>query len=281
MKRIGLLIATAIGLSPNSVAQVQQVIQPVVLIEGTRGSGPGAYALEFGQTVPHCIVIDDQENIFILDTFNNRLQHYDDKGKFVGAISIPSTSETTAAERKGAPLLPKIIPAVDSVEFINGSLYAMQQRNAEDSGHLLRRQGNSFVNADGDKNVAEIRKMLFHRDQAAWRRKELQANVLQLGMTEEEFIARFPREKRRHRLYNVYFDMAKNIWAIGDGIRVYNPSGALIYEHEEVVRLAYTLSGRGNLYVMTFYSHIPMTRDNWSDGSVDGVRVVKYSLEGK
>jgi DNA-binding beta-propeller fold protein YncE len=50
---------------------------------GARGSGPGEFNRPSGMTVQY-----PSGNVFVVDTGNNRLQEFDNTGKFIRAVDI-------------------------------------------------------------------------------------------------------------------------------------------------------------------------------------------------
>ena len=67
---------------------------PKVIVEGKWGTGPG----EFGSVLidmekgimPRSISVDSKGNIYVLDTVNNRIQKFDNKGKYLLSIPVDS-----------------------------------------------------------------------------------------------------------------------------------------------------------------------------------------------
>ena len=247
-----------------------QTIKPVVLIKAKDGSGPGEYALDAEDYVFPPPIIDDQENIYILDTFNNRVQYYDSTGNYLGAIPIKSSEPPTEGEDN---------PTVDRIRFIDGNIYAIRRLcrgNPNDHecrvGYLLKRAGNSFVNADDDGNAALIRKkLMLHPIVKA--QKELPGEFIGLGLTRESFFTRYPAEKNeREYLYRLVLDKNKNLWCFGSSIKVFSPTGTLIYG-KDIMGYNTILSKRGNFYML-------MNSFEDSEGGYV-LSVTKYSLQGQ
>jgi formylmethanofuran dehydrogenase subunit E-like metal-binding protein len=47
---------------------------------------------------PKSLVVDSKGNIFLLDTFNNRIQKFDKEGKYIASISVESYRRSTKQE---------------------------------------------------------------------------------------------------------------------------------------------------------------------------------------
>ena len=66
---------------------------PKVIVEGKWGTGPGEFGRgEWGEHFyePHSMVVDSEGNIYVLDTVNNRIQKFDNKGKYLLSIPVES-----------------------------------------------------------------------------------------------------------------------------------------------------------------------------------------------
>ncbi len=275
MKRPVMLIVALVFACDMAYPQMPKSIQPVTLIEARDGSGPGELNIVPEQSPLHGFAIDDQEHIYILDALNNRLQEYDDNGKLIRSIPISSSSPTTPDEQKRG-LAAKII-TVEAIDFINGSLYAVQQRATGDARHpgrrhLIRMEGGGFVNVDDDKAARGILNMLTPAHYNDLRARDLREGFSQLGTTQEKFVARHPLEKSRPIL-GILRDKDGDIWSVGNTIRVYSPTGALIYEKSEQYFITTEFSTHGNLYVMAYY--VDSATQYWA------IRITKYSLSGK
>jgi hypothetical protein len=97
---------------------------------GTKGTGPGQFVL------PHSIAIDRNDNVYVGDRSNHRIQVFDTDGKFLRLFSIdippdPATravyGETPTGERLkaaiGAPNSICITPGQNQVMFVGESTY--------------------------------------------------------------------------------------------------------------------------------------------------------------
>jgi sugar lactone lactonase YvrE len=97
---------------------------------GTKGSGPGQFI------IPHAIVIDRNNNIYVGDRSNRRIQVFDTEGKFLRMFTIdvppppgipPVNGETPTGARLaaviGAPNSICITPAPNQVLFVGESTY--------------------------------------------------------------------------------------------------------------------------------------------------------------
>jgi len=66
---------------------------PKVIVEGKWGTGPGEFGRgEWGEHFyePRSMVVDSEGNIYVLDTVNNRIQKFDNKGKYLLSIPVES-----------------------------------------------------------------------------------------------------------------------------------------------------------------------------------------------
>lgn len=98
-----LILAGLLVLSSFEIVLAKSLEQYVSerLIEGKWGNKPG----EFGMTMwegegdyPKSFVVDSNENIYILDHINNRIQKFDNSGKYETSISIESYRRATDEE---------------------------------------------------------------------------------------------------------------------------------------------------------------------------------------
>ena len=265
-----ILIAISLMCLNNEIwAQTSQSIHPTVLIDARNGSGPGEFKIDRlpELDIPfHAMTVDDLGHIYLLDPWNNRLQQFDQMGKFIGVISLPSSSKTTEKELELSPMLPRTMITVDFVDCVNGQVYAVQQRrpiSSKDPGHLFRLQDDSFVNADGDKDAGNIRKKLSKLFFRYERKSRLKNAFAALGVSQETFLNQHPSEKNP---WIITFDKNKNTWVVSyRGVNVYGPNGNPIYTEQMGTQEA--LVSQGNLYLLSYPD--------------SGVRVTKYSLQGK
>ena len=245
------------------MAQSAQSFQPTVLIQAKQGMGPGEFAGRSSEDSPLIMgpVVDDQEHIYILAPLNNCLQSYDSSGKYWGCIPIQASSMPDEYLRKAGH--DELDSDILSFGAVNNAVYALKALSGPVE-HLFRLEDKSFVNDDAD--LPKIRGKLVHRGDAAQR---LKSALTQLGMTKQQFEARYFDKGLSDALAGIYWDARNNMWVVSSrAIKVYSPAGSLIYEKKAVVIWGgHVFSKRGNLYVIEY---VP-----------SGIRVLKYSLQGK
>lgn len=280
MKRFVMIIVMLMGWDAQARAQS---FQPLVLVGADCGGrGPGQFDFEMESVPLEGLAIDENEHIFIIDEFNNRVQQYDEKGGYIGAIAFPPAVPPTEAEMQRNPDIPERPTFVEKILFVNGTLYARQQRciNGYSDyscrvGYLLRAQGNSFVNADQDKDAKRILLMFTAKYVAAKFKRDLLVAYARLGVKPEDAYKRFPLGaecgvSRNCVIAQVFADSKGNAWVLSsEGLLVFGRTGSLLYKNNDVAHNA-VLSTQGNLYLI-FYA----------DTRKDCVRVEKYSLFGK
>jgi hypothetical protein len=97
---------------------------------GEKGTGPGQFR------IPHAIVADREDNLYVADRTNRRIQVFDTEGKFLRmfTIDVPSDPQTRAvngntptgdrlAAVSGAPNAMCITPGPNQVIFVGESTY--------------------------------------------------------------------------------------------------------------------------------------------------------------
>ena len=97
---------------------------------GEKGTGPGQFRM------PHTIAVDRNDNIYVGDRANRRIQVFDTEGKFLRmfTIDVPPASGTKAvygntptgerlAQAIGAPNSICITPGINQVMFVGESTY--------------------------------------------------------------------------------------------------------------------------------------------------------------
>lgn len=267
-----------------SESRSQEKFEPTIIVDDRSSGGPGFFIGTGEEAESHIFgpLIDDKEQIYILDGAMNRMQHFDANGKFIGSVPIASMWDTTKEERRKVLLMPEQIGIIKQFSVVDGAVYALQAdrtKPASFPGHLLRMTNDSFIDADNDVNAADIRRKLESTGRLTFKEE-----IAQIGATENEFLLTHPLEKSP---WDVYLDKDKNAWVLSFfGMRVYSPAGKILYScrveypNEEGIfmRLGYTLSKRGNLYVLVLYDE--NTGKSYRDGGFDsgGLRVLKYSL---
>lgn len=136
-----LILAGLLVLSSFEIVLAKSLEQyvPEMLIEGKWGNKPG----EFGMTMwegegdyPKSFVVDSAGCIYILDHINNRIQKFDNSGKYETSISIESYRRSTKKEIEESKetwnKLGLDFPVVEADELYidsNGDLYIPQKRH--------------------------------------------------------------------------------------------------------------------------------------------------------
>ena len=281
MKRLVIAVTALLGLDVQSRAQS---FQPVVLVNAACGSGPGQFNFDPDNAPSGGLAIDSNENIFIIDDFNNRVQHFDEKGNYLGAIAFPPVIPPTAAEKQRNPDIPERPTFVQDVKFVNGVLYALQQRCVNGYvdhgcrvGYLLRAQGNNFVNADQDKDAVHIHLVFTAKYITAQFDRNLRAAYTMLGVKPEDIYKKFLLGdkcgvSRNCVIWQIFIDKKNDAWVLSsEGLQIFNTAGGLLYDNK-VGSNDDALSKQGNLYRLHYW------------GPEEGkscVQVEKYSLFGK
>jgi len=265
MKRRLLIVVLLASASGNIWAQGKnQTTQPTILFTTKSGSGPGECALDFSEGVPHFpgnFVVDDNDTLYLLDPLNDRVLHYGADGTFLRAITIQSTSRF---EKIGT------IKTVNEIQFLDGALYALQN-DGQGGLHLLKMQGDAFVNIDTSKDASLIKKKIAQDPERVRRAQRIKKAYAQLAAAKQRF-----GEQRVDALWDLTVDRFNNAWMVDKShIKVTDTNGASILDlkgdfiHEEISR-------RGNLFIMDYYSKSGMLRN---ESDINGVKITKYTLE--
>jgi hypothetical protein len=121
-------------------AAITEEYSPQVLISGKWGSGQGEFGLgasmgeEGDDVIPKELAQDDSGNIYVLDSWNNRIQKFDANGKYLEEIPISAYVRPTAKEFKQAATSwnkkkEGFIKAVASrMVWLNGQLIVQQKQ---------------------------------------------------------------------------------------------------------------------------------------------------------
>ena len=93
--------AAELSLDTTGQVQVEEYV-PKVIVKGEWGTGPG----EFGELSgaeswePEGLVVDSDRNIYILDTYNNRIQKFDKTGQLLKVIPVLTYRKLTEQEEE-------------------------------------------------------------------------------------------------------------------------------------------------------------------------------------
>jgi len=234
-----------------------------VLIVGKWGEKPGEYKYRPWQgdfDWPRSFAVDDNEHIYVLDYINNRVQHYDGDGKFLGTIPIESYLPASGDELKQLAAkdlgdYPSIW--VKRIVWLDGVLYAIQEKRHEES--ILKMQDGSFVRLASAKERADVKKKL----SSGSRKEELKKHFKDdkrfkaTVFNDPHRCAKPPCEELSYdgaNLGNAYFNKSGNNWVLdGKIIRKYDANKKLLveipYEGKPI-----TVSARDGLYVLDLYT---------------------------
>jgi len=128
---------------------------PQVIVEGRWGPGPDEFGMalfEGNPVFPNSLVVDGRGDIFVLDAFNNRIQQFDRKGKYLASIPIESYRRST--DELGFDFASVYVPRllIDTA----GSLYWRQERR-----NIDKQSQNRFFKYNKSGQVLEIEQSEF------------------------------------------------------------------------------------------------------------------------
>ena len=86
-----LMLVLNFYLSASSMDSLPETYVPTVIIEADWGDGPGEYGMNIYSSPtsgPGGFVLDEEENIYILDSCNGRIHKYDSNGNFIRSIDL-------------------------------------------------------------------------------------------------------------------------------------------------------------------------------------------------
>lgn len=250
--------------------------RPKVLIEAAWGDAPGKYGLNYQEEDPTqmSFALTDNEEIFVTDVANDRVQHYDRDGNLLEAIPVRLSEPATEEQKKKQPLLEQS-KWLNGIEFVRGDLYiAMSDGNRRDkSGYpasILLKFRNHRLEA------------ISTPDQKSGTLQGLVAEVEHRWLT-----TKIPGLLGRDRLFHksggtMIYDGAEIFYAFIDNdgnrwvqtkrtMRKYSPSGFLLYETTEWG----TPTMDGNFFVLNTYSR--ESCDEKASNGECGVQIIKYS----
>lgn len=110
--------AVAKGQTSTDTATTEQVqieeYVPKVIIEGKWGTETGEFGIQrdlregdLVEDKPNSIAVDSKGNIYILDVVNNRIQKFNNDGKYLLSIPVDSFKGTTRIEKEGISADPR------------------------------------------------------------------------------------------------------------------------------------------------------------------------------
>lgn len=253
MDRIVLLtlIAVVVGGCSEPTAPPPPPGATPLLGWGGQGSGDGEFSL------PTDIDIDDQGNVFVLDTGNRRVQRFDSNGGFLGKFSLPpGTSNLGAlgvAPGGGAVYVPVWVPSQgyqvsvyepdgSFVRFLGtgqggaGATFVDPQGLAVDeAGHVYVLEGSNPRVQEFDTNGALLREWSSGLSSASW---------------------------------DIEVDAAGNVYIVRDGlVQKFDTSGTLLTQWTYAGGQSFGVAadGRGNVFVTNHSEGVVLRYD--SDGT--------------
>lgn len=129
---------------------VTEVYVPKVIIEGKWGTGQGEFGRgtipfteDYDDLIPESLAVDSKGNIYILDTANNRIQKFDNNGKYIKSISVPTWK---GYREKGEILVPSEAIGINVVIDDEDNLYYYFIKNKYKSKEKMDKNGDGKVN---------------------------------------------------------------------------------------------------------------------------------------
>jgi hypothetical protein len=279
MKRYVIWIAVLMCVADTVWAQPKETYHAKILFQGIFGAAPGEYGFNVGgggQEYPTMFTVDGKEQVYVLDDLNNRIEHYDADGKFLGLIPIPSSAPATKMQKEHLPGAERSV-WIGGLTFIGETLYVVQEvasgmARKPPTFHVLKLQGNQFVYVEtpaeknkalkamsyGERRGAKIR-VLFAHDPKFQLSGRLNTPVYD-GFT----------------IGDVVIDQDGNRWLInsGGGCRKYSPNGVLLFEVKAGNDLG-VVSRQGDYFSLSPYSDV----SSKTTGLPAGIQITKYSLK--
>ncbi|MEI7482182.1 MAG: hypothetical protein WCK75_07520 [Elusimicrobiota bacterium] len=271
----------------SSPAQKGKAYEEQVLIVGKWGEKPGEYKYRMWEgdlDWPRSMVVDDNEEIYILDHLNNRVQHYDKNGKFLGVIPIDSYKLASNEDIKRNNGLEYPATSIREIKYIDGAIYAVKDERSgtkrSETLHKFSKGRFSKVAAADEETkvrnkmsrsfrIAEIKEKL-KADSKFKAESQKRNNTVSERLTYDGFDASFAFE-----------DQSKHKWfSNGRVIRAYGPNGNMLFEILKNMETM-IISTQANLYLLGLYSTKPSEdQEKWDfEGYWEGISVKKIILK--
>ncbi|NLO91386.1 MAG: hypothetical protein GX410_05280 [Elusimicrobia bacterium] len=265
-----------------------------VLIQATWGTKPGEYRTGGGEgsfSWPDQFVVDDKEHIYILDSFNNRVQHYDAAGHLIGVIPINAylPSNNYLREEYEPPFS---LYFIESMLFKNGAVYALQLDRSgkwNNDVNVLKLENDKFIKITSADERAQVEKRMTSEEKLAELKKlfkndprfeiitEIVGVIGNDGQVKDEAI-KSPAYAGKD-MYYFLTDSFNNVWVLMQGvIRKYSPDGTFLAEVPYELMSSRRVSMQGNFYLLAPYSDKPGKPEDRDFDDYTGIRLSKFSL---
>jgi len=257
-----------------------------VIIKGRWGSKPGEYRdniSEGNQTWPTNFIVTDNGHIYVLDDFNNRVQHYNAEGKLLEMIPIESyklASKKEIAKNNG---LDYSSVSIDWFFREGNAIYAVASKRTGGIGSarvsdMLKLVDGRFKKLTLSKEIKTVQNTI---SRAARREKIKHVFNGNTGFR----IAKGKTEAEDQYIYNgspVEFadeDKNGNRWVVGGrSLRKYSPKGHLLYEMPLNME-SWAISKSGDFYLLDMYSSKPGKPENLAFEDWEGIYIRKFTLK--
>ncbi|MEW6558050.1 MAG: hypothetical protein AB1349_11990 [Elusimicrobiota bacterium] len=278
------------------IAQDKEEYISKVIIEGKWGTGAG----EFGYTMcegsadwPRSFVVDNEDNVFILDQYNNRIQKFNKNGEYENSIPIQSYKLASRKEveksKKSWNYLGNDFPSIriEGIELIDGNLYAFQNKRIGGSKNfeekILKYKNNKFGELNSNNEIKKINE----RRPSYKNRKNIMRNQLKDKRKFGVEIVNYGNTKIEELKYdnrivkNIYSDIKLNYYILSnDGkIRKYNQKEEILFEMN--LDNGCFISPKGNIYTLELFTDKkkePIQGFNsYTIDDYNGIRIIKWS----
>ena len=117
-------------------------------ITGTPGTGPGEFNL------PHHVMVDDDDNVYVMDRTNNRCQIFDIEGNYLREWSDVRGANDAVIDRTGVM---HIVGAAGlELRTLDGELVGRWGEKGEGPGHFTNSPHGVFIDDEESLYVAEV-----------------------------------------------------------------------------------------------------------------------------
>ena len=117
-------------------------------ITGTPGTGPGAFNL------PHHVMVDDDDNVYVMDRENNRCQIFDIEGNYQREWSDVRGANDAVIDSSG--VMHCVSAAGLELRTLDGGLVGRWGEKGEGPGHFTASPHGVFIDEDESLYVAEV-----------------------------------------------------------------------------------------------------------------------------
>ena len=117
-------------------------------VTGTPGTGPGEFNL------PHHVMVDDDDNVYVMDRTNNRCQIFDIEGNYLREWSDVRGANDAVIDRTGVM---HIVGAAGlELRTLDGELVGRWGEKGEGPGHFTNSPHGVFIDDEDSLYVAEV-----------------------------------------------------------------------------------------------------------------------------